>query len=341
MKKYYFFYIFLSCIILSTDFVFSQVNESWKWSHPKPQGNALKYVKMFSPTNWIIIGYPATFLRTTDAGNTWVISHQAGGTEGLTQRWLYGAYFWDMNTGIVCGTGGWVGRTTTGGVTWDSIPTGTYNTFYGMSFVNSNTGFIGGGSSVMKTTNSGLNWTSIPLQPSNANIMNALFALDVNHIYAPLSSGTQIIKTTNGGSSWDTVTTGPSTVFYDILFTDANTGFVCGNSGTLRKTINGGLNWTSIGNFSWTNQLSKLYYSAPDLYTDGNRYYIYHSTDFGITWDSSYDYVFSEIIGAQFNGIDILGNEIVTVGTNGIINVSTDKGASLDNTFIYRLWRYI
>jgi len=90
-----------------------------------------------------------------------------------------------------------------------------------------------------------------------------IFAVDVNHIYAPTTSGNLRIST-DGGSTWTQVATGGSTL-YDANFGNANTGFVCGSSGHVKVTVNGGANWTSVnpaGTSTWY-ELSTFPISLP------------------------------------------------------------------------------
>jgi photosystem II stability/assembly factor-like uncharacterized protein len=234
---------FLSVFLLNTSY--SQIDLNWKWMHPKPQGNTFRYVKVFSATQWVAIGYAGAFMSTTNGGTSWTIYMNAGGTQtwGLG-RSLYSGWFFSVNSGLVCGASGWIGKTTNGGASWDSIASGVTATLYGMHFINANTGFIGGTSgTVLKTTNAGSTWAAIPTG-GTLSIYN-IYAVDVNHIYAPTSSSGNILITTNGGTNWNTYATGGTTL-YDANFGDANTGFVCGSSGHVKLTVNGGLNWTSI-----------------------------------------------------------------------------------------------
>lgn len=244
MKKLTFLSVVM-LVILSAN-VFAQTNFNWKWVHQYPQGNTLRWVKMFDANNWYAVGYYGAFLKTSNAGVNWSVSFLAGGmygTYGAPKSNLYSAWFFNQNTGLVCGTSGWIARTTNAGVSWDSIGTGTTSALYGMHFVDANTGYVGGASgTVLKTTNAGLNWSALTTGVTTT-IYN-IYALGDN-VYAPTTAG-NILISTNGGTSFTQYSTGASITVYDALFLDANTGFVCGTSGSVRLSTNGGVNWTAL-----------------------------------------------------------------------------------------------
>lgn len=236
----------------------AQVNQLWKWAHPKPQGNALRYVKAITATNWYAIGYAGTFMKTTDAGATWTTYTTAGGSQAWGQgRSLYSGWFFDANTGLVCGSSGWIARTTNGGTSWDSIGSASTSTMYGIHFINNNTGFIGcynNTNQVYKTTNGGVNWTVLPGAGSYYGYN--IFALSENNIYCPASSSGNLMISTNGGTNWTISATGGATL-YDANFINTSTGFVCGSAGNVRLTTNGGSTWTGV-NIPVTSNLYEL-----------------------------------------------------------------------------------
>src|SRR5580765_4626526 len=105
---------------------FAQDYQNWKFVNPKPQPNLLRKMQMIDPNTWVATGQNGTFMRTTDAGANWYFHHQAGlpansaGTIGHN----YDLRFTSSTTGIVAGDRGFIGKTTDGGVTFSSIPSG-------------------------------------------------------------------------------------------------------------------------------------------------------------------------------------------------------------------------
>lgn len=74
MKKFILIFLFLSISSVSL----SQL--SWRsLSNPRPQGNSLKYVKVFSATDWIAVGDGGTFMKTANGGSDWYITNDVTG----------------------------------------------------------------------------------------------------------------------------------------------------------------------------------------------------------------------------------------------------------------------
>ncbi|MFA5300969.1 MAG: choice-of-anchor J domain-containing protein, partial [Lutibacter sp.] len=242
--------------------------------HPGPQGNTLRWVKMMDSTNWYACGYAGTFMKSSNAGASWSIYTNAGGWQPSYYgqgRILYSGWFFNLNTGLVCGSSGWIARTTNGGLNWDSIASPTTSALYGLHFVSSTVGFIGGASgTVLKTTDAGLTWTA--LTTGITTTIYNIYAVDANNIFAPTTVG-NVRVTTDGGTTWATSYTGSSYTVYDANFINANTGMVCGSSGNAKFTSNGGLNWTSVTTPTTTTKYelsSKVTSSSPSTpYSEG------------------------------------------------------------------------
>jgi photosystem II stability/assembly factor-like uncharacterized protein len=249
MKKIFTAFI-ASLFILVAINLKAQINQDWKWSHPFPQGNTLRWVKMMDANNWYACGYAGTFMKSSNAGTNWTIYTNAGGWQPSFYgqgRILYNGWFFNLNTGLVCGSSGWIARTTNGGVSWDSIASPTTNTLYGINFTNSTTGYIGGASgTVLKSTDAGLTWTTL-----TTGITTTIYNIfsGYSYVLAPTTVG-NIRFSTDEGTTWNTSYTGTSFTVYDVNFVDANTGMACGSSGNIRFTSNAGLNWTSVNSTS-------------------------------------------------------------------------------------------
>jgi photosystem II stability/assembly factor-like uncharacterized protein len=343
MNKKFFTAVILLHVLFFTVHVFSQAGQNWKWVHPSPQGSDLNWVKAFDANNWVAAGNCGTFMKTSNAGATWSFNVNAGGTlQGFgSGKHLYGGYFFDQNTGFVCGQNGWIARTTNGGTSWDSVASGTTSHLYGTFFLNSSTGFIAGGDRVgpsglvgvvLKTTNAGISWQVFPHgAPDNTS---EIFALDANHIYIALdhvilSGGffRALQITTNAGVNWVSSPTGPDALF-DVLFLNPDTGFVCGQTATLKRTFNGGISWSSVTPGSGATNFFKLIMPVPGtIYVVGSDF-TYRTTNLGNNWVQIDPTRAEQTIIAEWYNMDITGSNIIAVSRCGYVNRSTNSGTN-------------
>ncbi len=247
MRRFFFSLFWCAIFItISVSLLSAQEVNQYKWLHQSPQGNTLRWVRMWDANNWYAVGYGATFMRTTNAGSTWFIRDNIYKDASGGYELLYDAYFINMNTGWAGGNGGKIMKTTNGGDTWDTsvVAVSSSATWYGLYFLDANTGFAAGTSSgrVAMTTDGGATWTQMGTPPS-ATYYN-VYAKDANNVIATSTSG-NVRRTTDGGTTWTTISTGTSATLYRVNFVDANTGYVCGSSSAIRYTTNFGTTWTS------------------------------------------------------------------------------------------------
>jgi photosystem II stability/assembly factor-like uncharacterized protein len=329
MKKIIYCFLFLLFAVSAQSI--SQVNSDWQWSHPKIQGNDLRFFKMLSASNWVAVGYTGTLVRTTNAGVNWLVYTNYFGTytSFLGQgKNIYSGDFWE-NSGVVAGTQGWIARTSNGGASWDSIGSSAGTTaLWCTSFGDANTVYIGGNSGlVFKSTNAGLSWTSVTSPSSGAN--RSIFALDASTVFTGSLGGT-IYKSTNGGTGWTSMFTGSSSpIIYGVYFFNANTGFATGASGYVRYTTNGGTSW-NVPSVSVTATETRIFSrkNPDEVYLLGDVNNIYKSTDYGSSWVTiPYQYP-GQPVPLATNTMDINGNTMVVGGVNGLFNVSTNSGTN-------------
>lgn len=143
------------------------------------------------------VGGANLVLKTTDAGQSWV--NKIGNFISPFET-AEAVYFSDVNTGYYCTNtfNARIVKTTNGGDNWSLIHSqDSLNGAWGMSFVNSSTGYVcTGAGKVLKTTNAGLNW-NIQLTPLTENLYEIHFpSADTGYI---ASWSGKILKTTNGG----------------------------------------------------------------------------------------------------------------------------------------------
>ncbi|HEX2786452.1 MAG TPA: YCF48-related protein [Ignavibacteria bacterium] len=246
MRKYSLTFLFFFSVSLMAASAWAQLGTQYKWLHPFPQGNELRWIKMWNANNWYAIGFGGTFMKSTNGGTTWEVKTLVNGiTETGTNNTCYDAYFFNQNTGYVCGGSGLVIKTTNGGNTWDSVTAvSSAVTWYDIDFINPNTGFVSGTTSgrAAVTTDGGATWLQMGTIPTGTYY--SIYAKDVNNVIVTTTTG-NIRKTTNGGANWTQISTGTSATLYCVEFLDNNTGYVCGSSSAIRYTTNFGDNWTS------------------------------------------------------------------------------------------------
>jgi len=293
MKKQIFYAVLLFTIVLYQNILNSQINQQWKWIHPMPQGNTLNWVKAFSPADWMAIGNNGTFIKTSNAGISWDVYTNAGGSIQSERQGksLRSAWFFNSLTGFVCGNYAWLAKTTNGGINWDSIGTtaDAYTTLEDIQFINNSTGFISSGAVLLKTTNAGLNWISLQ---SVYTTIRGFCVIDENTIYC-VGPG-HFLKSTNGGNNWTTYNMSLNSP-NSILFINANTGLLCGETGIVIVTTNGGDNWNSKPTTSFQALFDLIYINLPY----GNT--LYENFD-GTSFPPS-----------GWKAVNVLGNTIVWV----------------------------
>jgi photosystem II stability/assembly factor-like uncharacterized protein len=179
---------------------------------------------------------------------------------------VFSLQFFDLNTGyVVCAGSTNFGewnfiKTTNSGSNWIDVGSGIYQSLNGLSFINKDTGYVGGLNYFARTFNGGLNWTRLNIgsnNPLGTYDRLKFFDLNFGYVYGN-SGGIKILKTTNGALSWDTLlhTGNPFTSnIFAFTILNKDTIIVAGYShldlGFVKVTHNGGLNWYLIDSLPW------------------------------------------------------------------------------------------
>lgn len=341
-------------LLLVFSFILTVNAQTWKWSHQWPQGNTLTWVKVWNATTWYMVGANGTFMKTTNAGANWYITHKAGypsGAGGNTTI-VNSAWFLNMNTGYlacnVTGTAFSIMKTTNGGLTFDSasgggLPTGA---FWSDIYFVGNHGFASGSTSARfaKTTNGGLNWTvvgtTIPSLPTAT--YNGIFAWDSNRVYivSSVASGFNVRRSTDGGATWTGSSAGTATI-NAIAFHSIDTGYCAGTADSVYKTVDGGATWTPLGTgitSTYTDVVIRTRLGVREIYLTGDAFNIAKSTDGGATFTlvPFLAPVAEQPWTSTYNAIDFAGDTLLTVGGTGLINRSTNNGVNWTTLTQYR-----
>jgi photosystem II stability/assembly factor-like uncharacterized protein len=184
------------------------------------------------------------------------------------------------------------------GNTWTPqvlVPADAINCIYA---VNYKVGWTGANSKIYRTVNGGENWNPVtsPVISRGDNPNTGIFAFDSSTAFVA-STGTfnsYIFKTTNGGVNWNQVYIRQQGYVTDVRMINATTGFACGtpdgSAGVwiVLKTTDGGNTWAQIAN--------------PPLHQN--------------------------VEYSAGNSLQIIGNDIFFLATNGKVFHSTDLGLS-------------
>lgn len=281
--------------------------------------------------------------KTTNGGFNWTGYPAPFRTMNSTYNDLY---FVDVNTGFAVGRYGYVSKTTNGGISWDSIYA-TVDDANCVKFINSSTGFIADVTShFFKTTNGGSNWLKIEVKDS-ANFaygFQSLSFLDENTGYLTgYNSGFNlkvVLKTNNGGLNWHTVFRSNGH-FYNIIFSNINTGYVFGGNtinDNAYKTTNGGNSWIALNldtlNFRY--YYSSHFFDAQNGIVGSNGGNVYKTTTGGvgivnISYEIPSDFKIVKTYPNPFNAqvtIEFqVSEKIFFQDNNFIINIYDIKGS--------------
>lgn len=174
---------------------------------------------------------------------------------------------------------------------------------------------VGNNGKMYRSANGGTTWVSTNFGSLN---MNNVFALG-SDIWIAANSG-NVYKALMVPSTPVSYNTGSANNLYSVFFTDANTGYVCGDAGFVYKTINGGVNWSLSGTGITGGRLNSISFKdALNGIIVGNTGVIYSTSDGGSSWSS-------EPSGTNSNLLKVkhFGDSVFIAGENGTLlkNVS-------------------
>jgi len=135
------------------------------------------------------------------------------------------------------GEGGVILHTRDGGKTWSLQPSGTGFMLWGICFVDSLNGWVGGDEGVLlHTRDGGKHWEK---QESGVGaLLSGVTFRDTLKGWIP--GGDRILHTTDGGSTWTVQVSGGNVSAGCIAFADSLNGWAVGRLGTILHTVNGG-----------------------------------------------------------------------------------------------------
>jgi len=146
-------------------------------------------------------------------------------------------------TAVAVGSNGRIVRTTDGGLSWDSIESGTSVELKEVAFADDLKGVIVGELGlILRTTDAGATWTPVS-SPTLATLLGISFGSETNGM-AVGNSGTAL-WTEDAGATWVPRSTGTGVDILSVDFVDASRGWICGDC-VFRRTRDGGSTWQDV-----------------------------------------------------------------------------------------------
>ena len=266
--------------------------------------------------------------RTNDCGKSWnqVHSNSFG---------FLSVAFADESTGVACGQGGIIARTTDGGITWtDQQIANYYAGLASIGFANERVGYTVGlltgsdttsqGPICLRTTDCGQSWAirsfRVPLGTLAIHVVDSLTVLSIG--------SREIFVTTDGAITWQmaSISSPPVSSLSAISISATGSGFAVGDFGMILRTIDGGDTWSHQ-----SSRLDRPYYyvsgvafPSRDTGTVVSSYgVIYRTTTGGSTWENQLND--STILGLSDASFTSVNTETV-VGWNGTILRTSNAG---------------
>ncbi len=274
-------------VIIFTSAGYSQ--SGW-FSQPLPVNGQVLDLKFFDAnTGLIAMRQPTALLRTTNGGYNWniVLTIQVAWQFELIDSNIVYA----IGSGVTTSSDGILLKSTNRGANWDSLPVANSWTVNGISFVNKDTGWVGGTSGglpfVWRTTNAGVSWV---VQSDDTGFGPVIFLKKkVNGEYIGWCVAyEEMWKTTNSGMNWTQIQTGFG--IGEMYFMDENTGYVS-SADKFKKTTDGGMNWSVYllpygFNINGRIIVDFKFINKDTVYGD-NGYRNFGAVDRGIIWIST------------------------------------------------------
>jgi photosystem II stability/assembly factor-like uncharacterized protein len=196
--------------------------------------------------------------------------------------------FYDDNNGVICGSLGFLAKTTDGGKTWNKLYVGVNDSFLTTFMLDINT-FYTARLGLYKTTNSGSSFNELGnLTSITSSVFNIYFR--TNSVGFITQNGA-IKKTLDGGTNWEEkYFASPYYGMNDLKFTSEDIGYGSGgarfdnfNEGQIAKTTDGGETWNRILTTININSISFISDSIGFYSNDSKE--IFKTTDGGVSWN--------------------------------------------------------
>ena len=269
---------------------------------------------------------------------------------------LYGVKALSKSDACAVGAYGAIYLTRNGGKTWESRDSGTRVALFSVDFADAQRGWaVGKSGEILATTDGGKTWTR---QKSPIDAGKALFkvrAIDAKTVWAVGDWGA-IAVTTDGGATWQDrslptqrIVAGEradrqenlvleDVVLYEIVWPDAQHGYIAGEFGTVLATQDGGATWTKRDLPTEKTIFGMTFKDAQEGWAVGIDGLLLHTTDGGVEWTVQHgnprpatidELAFNDALkNPGMYSVAVVGKTGVVVGDTGTILVSSDGGKS-------------
>jgi len=312
----------LSIVIFFIFSPFLICNAQWIQQYTGTTANLYDIEFLNINTGWCV-GSGGVCLKTTNSGENWIQMNHPVGTKPLRA-----VHIVDSNIVYFVGQFETVFKTIDGGYNWVIIkngPSNQGNSYFGLYFINKETGWVSGTyQKISKTTNGGLTFDS--------TFISAGWTYDMyfkDAFTGFVTSEGRIFKTTNGGNSWFySLNLTTSRYFWKISFVDNQYGWVAGYNGAgVYRTNDFGGNWSLIYDSAKIVGMFGVCFVNKDTgFVGGNVNKLFKTTDGGFNWARENTQTDLE----TFESIEFVNDTVGWIcSTSGVILHTTTGGQTL------------
>ena len=297
---------------------------------------SVPYVSHFSvyfknASTGFIGGDAGGFQVTTDGGLTWATRNTPA-----TDNLIKDLQFNDPEI-LAVGDDENLYKSTDYGITWSSMnfkssaPANVKGSMSAIDKFNNTIVISGSFGLIYKSTDNGNSWSSLTVSLHDSYLQGLYVSSMSGKMWAVgLAAPNSVLYSSNGGSDWSNNFGGAKHGNYRAVeFLNENTGYICGEGGTILRTSNSGQSWDSIP--SQTIQAANCI-SIPDNNTvliGCNSGLLYRSTNSGL----NFSLLTIGINTVQFNDISFInGNTGWATMSNSILK-TTNNGLNWTSQF--------
>ena len=281
---------------------------------------------------------------------------------------LYGVKALSESDAWAVGNYGAIYHTSNAGKSWEARDSGTKSPLFSVDFADAQHGWaVGKSGEIRATTDGGKTWTR---QQSPIDASKHFFkvrAVDARTVWAVGDWGA-IAVTTDGGATWEDRSLPKlkvlasdradreenlvleDVVLYDVVWPDAQHGYIAGEFATLLATADGGATWVKRTLPTEKTLFGMTFASAQEGWVVGIDGLVMHTADAGRTWTVQHgnpepatidELAFNDALkNPGMYSIAVVGRTGIAVGDTGTILVSTDGGGTWNRRVLPDRERY-